>query len=96
MNRITTRSLAGLAAGIALVASTFAGAAGAEPPRPGCGFGDDNHSHQAAPGQDPENLRPGDGAGDDNHEHTVPPGLAPEDGGVQGDPARGCGDDPTP
>lgn len=27
-------------------------AAAAQSPRPGCGFGDDNHSHPAAPGRD--------------------------------------------
>ena len=64
--------------------------AGAEPPRPGCGYGDDNHSHQAAPGRDPMNLRPGRGSGDDNHPHTAPPGQAPEDGGDQSGPMRGC------
>ncbi len=64
--------------------------ASAEPPRPGCGFGDDNHSHQAAPGQDPLNLRPGRGSGDANHPHTAPPGQAPADGGDQSGPMRGC------
>jgi len=64
------------------------------PPRPGCGYGDEQHNHQAAPGQDPEGLRPGNGTGDDNHPHTAPPGQAPDDGGQPGDPARGCDEDP--
>jgi len=63
-------------------------------PRPGCGYGDDNHSHQAAPGLDPRNFRPGKGAGDPNHQHTAPPGQAPVGGGVQGDPMFGCKADP--
>lgn len=63
-------------------------------PRPGCGFGDNNHTHQAAPGQDPLGLRPGKGKGDTNHPHTAPPGQAPVGGGVQGDPMRGCKADP--
>ena len=64
--------------------------AGAEPPRPGCGYGDANHAHQAAPGRDPMNLRPGMGLGDANHPHTAPPGQAPADGGDQSSPRRGC------
>ncbi len=64
--------------------------ASAEPPRPGCGYGDDNHSHQAAPGRDPMNLRPGRGSGDDNHPHTAPPGQAPDNAGDQSGPMRGC------
>lgn len=68
--------------------------ASAEPPRPGCGYGDSNHSHQAAPGQDPMGLRPGAGNGDTNNMHTAPPGQAPDDGGVQGSPRRGCADSP--
>lgn len=59
-------------------------------PRPGCGYGDSNHAHQAAPGQDPLNLRPGGGAGDPNHPHTAPPGQAPVTGGDQSGPMRGC------
>jgi hypothetical protein len=73
---------------------TLAGPAAAfadGPPRPGCGYGDENHNHQAAPGQDPEGLRPGNGAGD---RHTAPPGQAPDDGGEPGNPQRGCKDDP--
>lgn len=66
----------------------------AEPPRPGCGYGDTNHAHQAAPGQDPLRLRPGAGTGDRNHPHTAPPGQAPEGGGDQSGPMRGCPDDP--
>jgi hypothetical protein len=64
------------------------------PPRPGCGYGDEQHNHQAAPGLDPEGLRPGDGRGDANHEHTAPPGQAPEDGGEADNPQRGCKPDP--
>lgn len=60
------------------------------PPRPGCGFGDTNHAHQAAPGQDPQELRPGKGSGDENHQHTTAPGQAPSDGGDQSSPMRGC------
>lgn len=76
---------------VPLVAGT---PAHAEPPRPGCGYGDTNHSHQAAPGQDPLGLRPGRGLGDENNQHTAPPGQAPEDGGDQTGPMRGCKDDP--
>lgn len=73
----------------------FATPASAEtPPRPGCGYGDTQHAHQAAPGQDPHGLRPGKGSGDTNHEHTAPPGQAPADGGDQSGPMRGCKDDP--
>lgn len=68
--------------------------ASAEPPRPGCGYGDSNHSHQAAPGRDPMGLRPGAGNGDTNHKHTVPPGQAPDGGGVPGSPRRGCAGSP--
>ena len=63
-------------------------------PRPGCGFGDANHNHQAAPGRDPDGLRPGHGYGDDNNQHTAPPGLIPAGAGEQDDPRRGCIDDP--
>ena len=79
----------------ALIVPTLgvAGAAAA-PPRPGCGYGDTNHAHQAAPGQDPLNLRPGNGAGDANHPHTTPPGQAPANGGDQSGPMRGCHPDP--
>lgn len=61
-----------------------------QPPRPGCGYGDDNHDHQAAPGLDPLNLRPGKGTGDTNHPHTAPPGQAPDDGGAGTSVRRGC------
>ncbi len=69
------------------------------PPRPGCGYGDTNHAHQAAPGQDAPGqdglvLRPGKGTGDDNHKHTAPPGQAPATGGDQPGLMRGCKDDP--
>lgn len=98
MSRMMTRSLASVAAGAAFVATSFVGVAAAETPRPGCGYGDDNHSHQAAPGQDPNNLRPGKGpaGGHANTDftHTAPPGQAPDGAGVAGDPARGCNDDP--
>lgn len=83
--RLTTAALAACCA-----APLFAAPASAQPPRPGCGYGDANHSHQAAPGQDPEGLRPGAGKGDQQHPHTAPPGQAPDDGGVQGSPRRGC------
>ena len=66
----------------------------AAPPRPGCGYGDANHAHQAAPGRDPLGLRPGSGAGDTNHKHAGPPGQAPADGGDQSGPMRGCKIDP--
>lgn len=66
------------------------GSASAAGPRPGCGYGDTNHNHQAAPGLDPRGLRPGKGIGDTNHPHTVPPGQAPDGGGEAGDPMRGC------
>jgi len=68
--------------------------ASAAPPRPGCRYGDSNHSHQAAPGRDPMGLRPGAGNGDTNYKHTVPPGQAPDGGGVQGSPCRGCAGSP--
>lgn len=68
----------------------------AEPPRPGCGYGDSNHAHQAAPGLDPLGLRPGRGLGDRNNQHTAPPGQAPADGGDQTGPMRGCRSDPRP
>ncbi len=64
------------------------------PPRPGCGYGDTNHAHQAAPGQDPMNLRPGRGTGDRNHPRTSPPGQAPAGGGDPSGPMRGCNADP--
>jgi hypothetical protein len=64
------------------------------PPRPGCGFGDLQHSHQAAPGLDPLGLRPGRGTGDENHPHTAPPGQAPDGAGDQSNPRRGCPDSP--
>lgn len=80
---------------LALLAALAFGTAGlAEAPRPGCGYGDDNHAHQAAPGRDPLGLRPGRGTGDRQHPHTAPPGQAPADGGDQSSPRRGCADDP--
>lgn len=82
--RITTALVASFAI------ATIAAPASAAPPRPGCGYGDANHSHQAAPGLDPLGLRPGLGIGDDVHQHTTAPGLAPEDGGDQDNPRRGC------
>lgn len=82
----------GAAASLMVLAPGTAFADG--PPRPDCGFGDVNHNHQAAPGQDPEGLRPGDGRGDRNQQHTAPPGQAPDDGGEPGNPQRGCPDDP--
>ncbi len=92
--RLSTRIAVLVAVPVLAVPLMTAAPAAAEGPRPGCGYGDDNHSHQAAPGQDPMDLRPGAGAGDPNHDHTAPPGQAPDDGGVAGDPARGCNDDP--
>ena len=77
-------------AALALAFVPAAGAADPQQPRPGCGYGDDNHNHQAAPGRDPMGLRPGKGGGDANHDHTAPPGQAPAGGGQPGDPARGC------
>ena len=73
----------------------LAPSASAEAPRPGCGYGDDNHAHQAAPGLDPLELRPGFGYGDEQNDHTTAPGQAPEDGGDQSGPMRGCPEDPT-
>ncbi|MEO6654307.1 MAG: hypothetical protein ABIP17_16815 [Ilumatobacteraceae bacterium] len=67
---------------------------GAEPPRPGCGYGDTMHAHQAAPGLDDLDLRPGRGTGDDVHPHTAPPGQSPADGGDQSGPMRGCQQSP--
>lgn len=80
---------AGCVLGLALAAP-----AAAEAPRPGCGYGDDNHAHQAAPGRDPLGLRPGKGKGDDQHPHTAPPGQAPDGAGDQSSPRRGCTADP--
>jgi len=80
---------------IAMVATLMLGVAPASaeaPPRPGCGYGDTNHAHQAAPGQDPEMLRPGKGTGDENHDHTTAPGQA-GDVKEDGEP-RGCKPDP--
>lgn len=91
------RLLALLAA--TLMASASAVPAVAAPPAPGCGFGDDNHVHMAAPGLDPMELRPGAATGDDNHSHTAPPGQARRMGVDAGDPAesprRGCPAEPT-
>ncbi len=87
----------GTVASAALLVGVAAGTAAADEdlqPRPGCGFGDANHNHQAAPGLDPEGLRPGHGLGDDVHPHTAPPGLIPAGAGEPDDPRRGCIDDP--
>ena len=77
---------------VAGVIGSLGAPAGAEPvpPRPGCGYGDTNHAHQAAPGRDPAGLRPGLGTGDENHPHTFPPGQAPAGAGDQSSPRRGC------
>jgi hypothetical protein len=92
--------LAGVLASTALATTLVGAPALADshevPPRPGCGFGDTNHSHQAAPGRDPMGLRPGHGYGDPNHEHTAPPGQMAAGQGAQDDPRRGCPDDPRP
>lgn len=80
--------------GALMLGAAPASAAEATPPRPGCGYGDTNHAHQAAPGQDPLGLRPGKGTGDRNHPHTAPPGQAPAGGGDQSGPMRGCKADP--
>ena len=79
-----------LCAAVALLPLLGMSPASAEAPRPGCGYGDDNHSHQAAPGRDPLDLRPGRGGGDGNHPHTAPPGQAPDGAGDQSGPMRGC------
>jgi hypothetical protein len=80
-----------LTAGL-LAAGSFLAPVSAEdlPPRPGCGYGDTNHSHQAAPGRDPLGLRPGNGFGDPNNQHTAPPGQAFDGAGDPDDPRRGC------
>ena len=69
-----------------------------QPPRPGCGYGDDNHDHQARrPGQDSsESAAREKGLGDKNHPHTAPPGQAPDDGGA-GTPASAavCKEEPA-
>ena len=75
--------------GLTMAAVTTASAEDLQP-RPGCGYGDTNHAHQAAPGLDPLNLRPGKGLGDENHPHTAPPGQAPAGAGDQSSPRRGC------
>lgn len=87
---------------VPMVAALMLGAtpASAEPPRPGCGYGDTNHAHQAAPGQDPEGRRPGNGSGDEKTDvngdsrHTAPPGQAGAGDGDQSGPMRGCMGDP--
>jgi hypothetical protein len=82
---------------ISMLTALMLGAAPASaetPPRPGCGYGDTNHAHQAAPGQDGEGLRPGKGTAMSPHTHTAPPGQAPDNGGDQTGPMRGCKDDP--
>lgn len=86
MKRPITAALVATVA-LATIAATPASAAA---PRPGCGYGDTNHSHQAAPGRDPLGLRPGLGIGDEVHQHTTAPGLAPEGAGDQDNPQRGC------
>lgn len=94
MHTIFRTSRAAALAGL-LILATAATAAAETPPRPGCGYGDENHAHQAAPGRDPMGLRPGDGRGDDQHDHTLPPGQAPAGGGDQSGPMRGCNADPS-
>jgi hypothetical protein len=91
-----TRVLGMLASAALLVGAAVAPASATEDlqPRPGCGFGDANHNHQAAPGRDPAGLRPGHGYGDDVNEHTAPPGLIPAGEGEADNPRRGCIDDP--
>jgi hypothetical protein len=94
--RSNTRVLGMLASAALLVGAAVAPASATEDlqPRPGCGFGDANHNHQAAPGRDPAGLRPGRGYGDDVNEHTAPPGLIPAGEGEADNPRRGCIDDP--
>jgi len=87
---LLTRAAVLLAVPMVSVPLFGVGPALAAAPRPGCGYGDTNHAHQAAPGQDPKGLRPGSGAGDQNHPHTTPPGQAPQNGGDQTSPRRGC------
>jgi hypothetical protein len=87
----------GLLASAALLVGAAGVPAGATEdlqPRPGCGFGDTNRNHQAAPGRDPAGLRPGHGYGDDNNEHTAPPGLISAGAGEPDNPRRGCIADP--
>ena len=93
-NRTTTRLAAavGMTIGLSLAGATTAGAE--VPPSPGCGYGDTNHNHQAAPGLDPLGLRPGKGLGDEVNPHTAPPGQAPDGAGEPDDPRRGCNDSP--
>lgn len=91
--RIVRKTVVSLVAVAALALSAPAAFADG-PPRPGCGYGDDQHNHQAAPGLDPLNLRPGKGHGDENHEHTAPPGHLTEDDGAPDNPQRGCKEDP--
>ncbi len=92
LNRSTMLAAVSLMAFATVVAAP---SASAEPPRPGCGYGDSNHSHQAAPGRDPLGLRPGAGSDTNStHTHTAPPGQALDGGGVQGSPRRGCADSP--
>jgi hypothetical protein len=96
MVRGNTRVLGMLASAALFVGALGAPAAATEDlqPRPGCGFGDTNHNHQAAPGLDPEGLRPGHGYGDQVNQHTAPPGLIPAGAGEPDDPRRGCIADP--
>lgn len=92
MKKITLTKVAAPLAALSFGLASFgmATAASAATPRPGCGYGDENHSHQAAPGQDPLDLRPGKGTGDSQHPHTAPPGQAPDGAGDQNNPRRGC------
>jgi hypothetical protein len=90
------RTLTAVASAVLLVGTVGGTASATEDlqPRPGCGFGDTNHNHQAAPGLDPAGLRPGNGFGDTVNEHTAPPGLIPAGAGEADNPRRGCIDDP--
>ncbi len=93
--RTIRRAMAGAGTAAVLLAGTAAPALAQDrAPRPGCGYGDDRHAHQAAPGRDPLNLRPGEGSGDANHPHTLPPGQAEPGQGDQSAPMRGCRAEP--
>lgn len=99
--RPTARIAAALASPVLAVGllGAVAPAASAEAPRPGCGYGDPNHSHQAAPGRDYLEFKPGYGTGDEQNEHTTAPGQASQAGVDAGDaadsPRRGCDADPA-
>jgi hypothetical protein len=96
MRSLRTRG-AGAATGLALLLCSAGPALAQEgAPRPGCGYGDDVHSHQAAPGLDPMGLRPGKGTGDTVNPHTFPPGSTMPGQGDPSDPMRGCPPDPRP